>query len=151
MIIDNLNNSHQYRETHKGFAESFDFLKKAVEENLPVGRYEIDSDRVFAFIQEYTSKTESSFEAHKNYIDIQFIVEGTEVIYASDISSLAVKEEYSAERDIMFLEDCEKASKAVLQKGEYGIFFSWDAHKPGLCYEGNPGNVKKIVVKVRTV
>ncbi len=47
------------------------------------------------------------------------------------------------------LEDCEKASKAVLQAGEYGIFFPWDAHKPGLCYGGNPDTVRKIVVKVR--
>ncbi|MBE6776014.1 MAG: DUF386 domain-containing protein [Ruminococcaceae bacterium] len=151
MIIDNLKNSHQYRKTHDGFAESFDFLKKAVEENLPAGRYEIDSDRVFAFIQEYTSKTDSAFEAHKNYIDIQFISEGTEVIYAADVASLKVKEDYSAERDIMFLEDCERASKAVLQKGEYGIFFPWDAHKPGLCCDGKPDNVKKIVVKVRAI
>jgi YhcH/YjgK/YiaL family protein len=149
MIIDNLSNSHQYRQTHKGFAEAFSFLEKAVEEKLPAGRYEIDGDRVFAFIQEYTSKTESSFEGHKNYIDIQFIVEGTEVIYAADISPMTVKEEYSAERDVMFLEDCEKATMAVLQAGEYGIFFPWDAHKPGLCYGGNPDTVRKIVVKVR--
>ncbi len=149
MIVDNLKNSHQYRNTHNGFAQSFDFLNKAVEENLPVGRYEIDGSNVFAFIQEYTSKQESYFEAHKNYIDIQFIVEGTEVIYAADISCLTVKEEYSAEKDIMFLNDYEKASKTVLEKGEYGIFFPWDAHKPGLCFNGNPAHVKKIVVKVK--
>lgn len=149
MIIDNLSNSHQYRETHKGFAESFDFLEKAVRENLPVGRYEIDGDSIFAFIQEYTSKTESSFEAHKNYIDIQFIVEGTEVIFAGDLSRMTVRDEYSADRDIMILEDCDKVSMAILRKGEYGIFFPWDAHKPGLCLDGKPDAVKKIVVKVR--
>lgn len=49
----------------------------------------------------------------------------------------------------MLLDDCEKSSKLVLEKGEYGIFFPWDAHKPGLCFEGNPDNVKKIVVKVK--
>ncbi len=149
MIIDNLQNSSQYIKSHSGFSKSFDFLKKAVEEKLPVGRYEIDGDNVFAFIQEYTSKEESSFEAHKNYIDIQFIVEGTEVIYAEDISKLKVSEQYSPEKDIMFLDDYEKASRLILEKGEYGIFFPWDAHKPGLCYDGNPGYVKKIVVKVK--
>ncbi len=149
MIIDSLSNSHQYRETHKGFAEGFDFLEKAVEDNLPAGRYEIDGDIVFAFIQEYTSNTDSTFEAHKNYIDIQFIAEGTEVIYSADASYFTVREEYNAEKDIMFLEGYEKASMAILQKGEYGIFFPWDAHKPGLCFDGKPGNVKKIVVKVK--
>lgn len=151
MIIDNLTNSFQYRNIQPGFAEGFDFLKKAVEDNLPSGRYEINGSNVFAFIQEYTSKEESSFEAHKNYIDIQFIVSGTEVIYAADLSCLSVKEDYSPEKDIMFLNDYDKASKIVLEKGEYGIFFPWDAHKPGLCFNGKPDNVKKIVVKVRVI
>ncbi len=149
MIFDTLNNSHQYCNVHLGFAAGFDFLKKAVSENFPAGRYEIDGDRVFAFIQEYTSKEESSFEAHKNYIDIQFIVCGTEVIYAADLNKLSVKTEYSAEKDIMFLDDCDKASKLVLTDGEYGIFFPWDAHKPGLCLDGKTAEVKKIVVKVK--
>lgn len=151
MISDKLKNSQQYRCTHRGFAESFDFLEKAVSENLPVGRYEIDGDNVFAFIQEYTSKheEESSFEAHKNYIDIQFIVNGTEVMYVADISEMELRTEYSAEKDVMFFEDNQKANKLILKKGEYGIFFPWDAHKPGLCFDSNPDEVRKIVVKVR--
>ena len=80
LIIDRLENSEKYINSHKGFAESFAFLKKAFSEDLPVGRYEIDGDNVFAFIQEYTSKTESAFETHKNYIDIQFVHSGVEVI-----------------------------------------------------------------------
>lgn len=149
MIFDNLNNSCKYSSAHRGFAEAFDFLKKAVDEKLPVDRYEIDGEKVFAFIQEYTSKQESSFEAHKNYIDIQFIVYGTEVIYSADLNKLSVKTPYSAEKDIMFLNDYDKASKLVLSDGEYGIFFPWDAHKPGLCLDGKTGEVKKIVVKVK--
>ena len=149
MIVDNLKNSKQYCNAHSGFSAGFDFLEKAVSENLPEGIYEIDTDNVFAFIQEYTSKEESSFEAHKNYIDIQFIVKGTEVIYAADLDKLSVNTEYNPEKDIMFLEDYEKASKVILNDGEYGIFFPWDAHKPGLCLDGKPDTVKKIVVKVK--
>ena len=149
MIVDTLNNSKQYCNTHSGFSAGFDFLKRAVSENLPEGRYEIDGSNVFAFIQEYTSKEESSFEAHKNYIDIQFIVNGTEIIYAADLDRLSVKTEYSEEKDIMFLDDYEKATKVILTDGVYGIFFPWDAHKPGLCLDGKPDTVKKIVVKVK--
>ena len=149
MISDSLKNANQYREAHKGFSAAFDFLVKAVSENLPSGRYDIDGDSVFAFIQEYESKTESSFEAHKKYIDIQFIVFGTEVIYSGEIDNFTVKAEYDAEKDIMFLNDYNKAVKLVLSDGEYGIFFPWDAHKPGLCFDGKPDNVKKIVVKVK--
>lgn len=151
MISDALKNSFQYNTTHEGFEKSFAFLKKAAEENLPAGRYDIDGDRVFAFIQEYTTKAEheSAFEAHKNYIDIQCILKGTEVMYVKDTAELKVKTEYSPEKDIMFFEDYERASKLILQSGEYGVFFPWDAHKPGLCLDGVPGEVKKVVVKVR--
>ena len=149
MIVDTLNNSKQYSNAHGGFSAGFDFIKKAVSENLPEGRYDIDGENVFAFIQEYTSKEDSSFEAHKNYIDIQFIVKGTEVIFAADLDKLSVKTEYCDERDVMFLNDYGKATKIILTDGEYGIFFPWDAHKPGLCLDGKPDTVKKIVVKVK--
>ena len=138
-----------FRQVFRHIFCTFKPLKKAVTDNLHEGRYEIDGDNVFAFIQEYTSKEESSFEAHKKYIDIQFIVKGTEVIYASDLDKLSVKTAYSEQKDIIFLNDYEKATKVILTDGEYGIFFPWDAHKPGLCLDGNPDTVKKIVVKVK--
>lgn len=147
MIADNLKNCGKYISTHKGFDKAFAFLEKAVSENLPVGRYEIDGNRVFAFIQEYESKLDSSFEAHKNYIDIQFIISGTEVMKVADISQMTVSVPYV--EDVMFFDDKEKASVLVLGAGEYGIFFPWDTHKPGLCLDGKPGEVKKAVVKVR--
>ena len=149
MIIDNLNNSDQYRKTHAGFAESFDFLKKAVEENLPVGRYEIDSDRVFAFIQEYTSKADSSFEAHKNYIDIQCLVSGSELMEVVDISASEEKTAYNADNDIAFWNDSLKALRAVFETGDFAVFFPHDLHKPGMCVNGVPTANKKIVVKVK--
>lgn len=149
MIIDRLENSGKYSNSHKGFAESFAFLQKAVAENLPVGRYEIDSDNVFAFIQEYTSKTKSSFETHKNYIDIQFVASGVEVIEVADIADMKEAIPYNKEKDVTFYEDYDNATVAVIESGAYGIFFPWDAHKPGLALKGNPDEVKKIVVKVR--
>ena len=147
MIADNLKNCGKYASCHEGFDKAFDFLKKAVSENLPVGRYEIDGDKVFAFIQEYESKPDSSFEAHKNYIDIQFIISGTEVMKVADISQMTVSVPYT--EDVMFFENNERASVLVIEEGEYGIFFPWDAHKPGLCFDGKPAQVKKAVVKVR--
>ena len=149
MIIDRLENSEKYSNSHKGFAESFAFLQKAVAENLPVGRYEIDGDNVFAFIQEYTSKTESAFETHKNYIDIQFVVSGVEVIEVSDITNMKETIPYNPERDVTFYEDYDNATVGIIEAGVYGIFFPWDAHKPGLALNGNPDEVKKIVVKIR--
>ena len=149
MIVDTLNNSKQYSNAHGGFSAGFDFIKKAVSENLPEGRYDIDGENVFAFIQEYTSKEDSSFEAHKNYIDIQFIVSGTEVIEGFDIEKATPKSEYNDVKDVMFYEDNTDVTKSILNAGEYGIFFPNDVHKPGMCLNGEQDTVKKIVVKVK--
>ena len=151
MIYDNIKNCAQYESTCEGFKKGFDFLKKAVSENLPEGRYEIDGTDVYAFIQQYTSKleTESSFEAHKRYIDIQYILSGVEVMDFSDASLLTVKTEYSDEKDVMFFDDCDNSGRIIVCEGEYGIFFPWDAHKPGMCKDSKPDTVRKIVVKVK--
>lgn len=149
MIIDKIENSSKYISAHKSFEESFSFLKKAVTEDLPVGRYEIDGNNVFAFIQEYATKTDSAFETHNNYIDIQFIVSGVEVIKVSDISNMKVSVPYNEERDVTFYEDYENATVGIIESGMYGIFFPWDAHKPGLALKEIPSDVKKIVVKVK--
>ena len=149
MIIDRIENSSKYALVHKGFAESFEFLQKAVAENLPVGRYEIDGDNIFAFIQEYTTKTESAFETHKNYIDIQFIISGVEVMKASDVSNMKETCPYNPERDVTFYEDYDNATAGIIEAGMYGIFFPWDAHKPGLALNDSPADVKKVVVKIK--
>lgn len=149
MIIDKLENAHKYTNVHRGFAESFTFLQKALTENLPVGRYEIDGSDVFAFIQEYTSKIDSSFETHKNYIDIQFILLGIEIIEVADIANMKEAIPYSSEKDVTFYDDYDKAAIAIIEAGSYGIFFPWDAHKPGLALNGKPDAVKKIVVKIK--
>ena len=151
MVFDNLSNCNLYFGMHPRFQDAFDFIKKAIAENLQAGKYEIDGKELWASVQEYTSKLESEAkaEAHKNYIDIQFIVSGTEVIEGFDISYATPKSEYNDVKDVMFYEDFANAGKGILNANEYGIFFPHDVHKPGMCLNGNQDAVKKIVVKVK--
>ncbi len=151
MVFDNLKNCELYYGMHPRFREAFDFIKKAIAKNIEVGKYEIDGKNLWASVQEYTSKleTEAKAEAHKNYIDIQFIVSGVEIIEGFDISKATPKSEYNDVKDVMFYEDNANAGKGVLHDNEYGIFFPHDVHKPGICLNGNQDTVKKIVVKVK--
>ena len=148
MVFDNIKNCKTYCGMHRNFEKAFDFIKKAVEENLPTGKYEIDGKDLFASVQEYDSKTSSKAESHKNYIDIQFIVTGKEIIKSLDIAKATPNTEYNAEKDVMFYESNEAATTVVLEDGEYMILFPHDVHEPGLCVE-TPSPVKKIVVKVK--
>lgn len=113
------------------------------------GKYEILEDKVFAIVQEYTSKpiTECKFEAHKKYIDIQYIVKGEEKIGVSDLSDFKELTPYNEEKDIIFLSSDKKAEFIKLQEKEFMILTPEDAHMPSIA-EGKPNYVKKVVVKV---
>ncbi len=151
MVIDNLNNCKLYFSMHKNFDKAFDFIKKAIYQNLPVGKYEIDGKELYASVQEYNSKlrADAKAEGHNNYIDIQFVVSGVESADVFDISKATPKTEYNPDKDVMFYEDFDGANYCVIAAGEYGIFFPHDIHKPGMCINNQPAAVKKIVVKVR--
>ncbi len=150
MIFDSMEHCEQYICMHEGFQEAFAFIQKAVDEALPAGRYELEGLDIYAVVQEYTTKPESEgkFEGHKKYIDIQYMVSGTEVIYVTDEKHVSPVIAYDETADITFFGDFPEAVKGVLTDGMYGIFFPHDIHKPSLAFGGNPEAVKKIVVKV---
>ena len=151
MVFDNLDNCKYYYGINKLFEKAFDFIKNAVDEKLPVGKYEIEGTDLYASVQEYNSKLdgEGKFEGHRKYIDIQYIVSGIENIDVIDISKIKTVTDYNDVKDIEFYENVDNASKAVIGEGEYGIFLPHDIHKPGMAYENNSVPVKKIVVKVK--
>ena len=150
MIFDNLNNCEKYFGLNKRFEKAFEFLKN-VTADTEDKKYELDGKELYAIVSSYNTKApkDGKLEAHKNYIDIQYIVSGTEEIDAVDISKVCTKDGYNPEKDVEFFEDIEKTSKCVVEAGEYGIFFPNDVHKPNLAYNGCSSPVKKVVVKVK--
>ncbi len=150
MIFDNIKNCKLYYGVNERFEKAFDFIKKAVSENMSAGTYEIDGKNLYALVQEYDTKTEDKckFEGHENYIDIQYIISGCEMMGSTDISKAVVKTEYNPEKDLAFYENYYKASYVIAQDGEFCVFFPHDIHRPGMAYEDIPSAVKKIVVKV---
>lgn len=151
MIFDSLKNCKQYYSINGKFEQAFDFIKKATEENLPVGKYEIDGKELYASVQEYNTKsiTDAKFEGHRNYIDIQYIIYGIERVDVVDISKATLNSEYNEIKDVEFYKDNDKSNNCVIESGEYGIFLPHDIHKPGIAYNGISSSVKKIVVKVK--
>lgn len=148
MIFDTMKNCSLYYSINKNFEKAFDFIKES--EDLPAGRYEIDGERVFAMVQEYTTKLSENcmFEGHRRYIDIQYIISGTEAMDVTYPSEVETKIPYDTEKDLEFFSDCPSPVRGVVNSGEYAIFFPHDIHKPAMAYEGKQENVKKIVVKV---
>lgn len=151
MIFDIIENYKNYFTDADKMAKGFEFIKKAVSEKLPVGRYEIDGTDIYAIIQEYITKLpdEALFEGHRKYIDIQYVISGNEEIGIIDISKAEIAKEYSDESDAGFYVKNEKCGKLVLEAGDFAVFYPNDLHMPGLAFEGKASDVGKIVVKVR--
>lgn len=151
MISDSLKNSELYFSVNGRFEKAFDFIKAAVADNMPVGKYEIDGDDLYASVQAYDSKlaANAKFEGHNRYIDIQYIVSGEEVMKVADISKMTPSTAYNDGKDCTFYEDTDIASVLTLQQGEYAVFFPHDIHMPGIAPNETPVPVRKIVVKVK--
>ena len=151
MIIDTLKNCAIYYGVHPRFEQAFDFIKKACADNLPVGKYEIDGKNLYAMVQEYDSKApeNAKFEAHKNYIDIQYIISGTENMQALDVADATPNTEYNAEKDVIFFENTDKATTGLFTNEGFAIFFAHDVHRPGMATEKGSEPIRKIVVKVK--
>lgn len=115
---------------------------------LQAGRYDL-SDGIFYNVLEYMTKPadECRFESHKRYIDIQWIVNGSEKIFVADTSRLKVIVDYDEDKDIMFWESDGNCCYTVLTQNSYIVLYRDDAHMPGVCV-AEPEKVKKIVIKI---
>lgn len=149
MICDVYENSARYYGCHKGFQTGFEFIKRAVEEDLPLGKYMLDGTDIYAMIMEYIPNPDSEkFEGHRDYIDIQYIVSGQERMDCADVSNCSTMTEYNPEKDVEFFTCNGMKATMSFEKGGFAVFFPWDIHKPSVILD-KPETVKKIVVKVR--
>ena len=148
MIFDKLHNASLYHGLGSSIEKSLKFLESEDFSSMEIGKYPIEGNDIFYMVSQYETKPaeEVDYEAHRKYIDIQYIVEGQEIIGYANLGSLNVKEEYNAEKDIGFLEG--EGDYFTIRKGDFVIFFPEDAHQPCLLVD-KPETVKKIVVKVR--
>ena len=149
MISDKIENRELYSSLSLRIKAGLEYLGTTDFSVLDEGRYDIDRDNVFALVQEYETipREEAKWECHQNYIDIQFIVEGTEQIGFGSTDNMEVMTEYNPEMDLAFLKG--EGDYATLTKGFFGVYFPHDAHKPKVAPGNVPGQVKKVVVKIK--
>lgn len=158
MIIDQLHNVQSGFYPHLLSAEGpnaglaqrlrkgFDFLLTTDLKNTPVGRIDIDGDQVFAMVQEYNTrpKAQGFWEAHRQYIDIQYVVSGVEHMGFANLAQLEAGD-YDESKDFLPLQGV--GSFVLLPAGMFTVFLPEDAHMPAMAVN-EPEPVKKVVVKV---
>lgn len=149
MISQNINTKELSSEVKIRIDKGLRYLRKIKISDFRIGTFEIDGNEIFALHQEYKtiSRDECKFEAHKKYIDIQYILKGKEFIGYIPTSELDYDGEYDTQNDIVFFKNISNTGGVILKAGEYAIFEPNDAHAPKGIVD-NSKNVKKIVVKV---
>ena len=129
---------------------AIDYLWKNRGRELPSGKVEIDGKRVIASIQAYETMVIDApiMEAHRKYIDVQFIMSGEEVIAWTPLERLTLTQPYDETTD-----NCrgtvpqKDATPIYLCAGQLAVFYPEDGHAPKLA-AGKSVPVNKIVVKV---
>lgn len=146
MIKDNLEFAENYYGISQNIKFGFEWLKQQDLCSIPDGKYVINNN-LYANVQSYKTKENAPYEAHRKYIDIQYMVNGEERIDVTEYKNCSTSIEYDKDKDIEFLETKVSPSIQILRSGEFLVFFPQDAHKPSLD-TNNKNFVKKVVVKV---
>jgi len=146
VVSDLLANAHLYAALGPGIARGLRFLAETDLASFAPGRHELDGTRLYALVSDYTPKplAECRWEAHRRYLDLQYLVSGIERMGVSPIDRL-VAGEYQEDRDIVWLSG--SGDSLTFGAGQFMILWPGDAHMPGID-AGVPGLVRKIVVKI---
>ena len=150
MIYDKINNIDFYQGLSADICEGLKYLQQ-IDADIPSGVHQINP-RVKAIVSEYETKlqNEHGYEAHKKYIDIQYLISGAERIACLPIEKLIETEPYNEEKDAAFYKAAINPQEMVIGDGYFAIFFPQDGHMPQLCVD-KPMKVKKVVIKVEIV
>ncbi len=146
MILDILENAQHYIVINKRFPKANVFLLRPDLTELPVGKYEIDGERIFALVSKSVGRKreDARLETHDKYIDIQLILSGTDDMGWKPKSLCKQPSgDYDPKNDIQFFSD-QPDTWITTQRGAFVIFFNDDAHMPLI----SSGEIHKVVVKV---
>ena len=150
MVYDKIDNIETYKGLSEDIFEGLMFLKNA-SPDLSCGVHEINP-RVKAIVSEYETKpvNENGYEAHKKYIDIQYLLKGAEKNCCLPIEKLKETKPYKEEIDAAFYTANIPAQELTLGYGYFAIYWPQDGHLPCLLLE-ELNSVKKIVIKVEII
>ncbi|MCD8023779.1 MAG: YhcH/YjgK/YiaL family protein [Lachnospiraceae bacterium] len=144
MIIDHIDHLMEYESLLPNLKKGLDAIHAMP--NLELGRYEFDGG--YFMVQQGQTKpiAEGTYEAHRNYIDVQIILEGSEEVAWEDVRALQTVIPYSPEKDAeRFSGEHEHVMK--ISKGMFYAAFPRDAHQP-VAHTAEPQTFSKIVLKL---
>ncbi|MHA1683762.1 MAG: YhcH/YjgK/YiaL family protein [Promethearchaeota archaeon] len=152
MICDELARWKKYRKIAAPFSLAFEWIEANYENPPGNGTYPI-SDGIRAIVDRYDTRAiaGANFENHQKYMDIQYVVNGSEKLYWTPIIVAERLEEYSKESDIEFFkvnEPDKRTTSILLDESKFVILWPGEWHMPCISVGSDPTPICKFVIKI---
>lgn len=147
MIFDTINNFNSYVKLAPSVWSELEKFIANCTTDTPVGRYEIDGEKVYAMIQSYNLHefNADKLEIHREFIDIQLLLKGAETIWYRSVDGLEQTQPYAPDCAFFHAEKSDSVPLPMIP-GYFAMFLPEEGHQPGV---GNPANqVIKMVIKI---
>lgn len=147
MIYDTLAHREQYYALGERFRRALDYLAQTDFAALPDGRYELEGEALFVSLSTYETKPSNETpEAHQAYIDVQYLIEGRELVGVAPLETMQDVVQSRPEGDIWLYRG--SAERLTLGGDRFMIFWPGDAHAPGVAVD-QPAKARKCLIKIR--
>lgn len=149
MLFEKIDRLDVYCKLFPSFAKINEFLQSKNLETLEAGKYEIDGDRLFVYIQQYETEAADKrpWECHRKYLDLQYVISGEEYIHVAPLDCLTECSPYDEQGDAILSTCVCPASALLLRAGDCVLLSPEEAHKPK-CSVADCSSVKKAVIKI---
>lgn len=147
MILEPLSFLAALSPLHRHFLKAFDFLSAIEQEGFPEGNFPLEEEEMIVIVEGTAGhgKKNARLEAHRKYIDIHYVLSGTDLIGWKPLAHCQnILQDYSESEDKIFFQDAPE-SWFSLTPGHFALFFPHDTHAP----LAGTKQVKKVVLKVR--
>lgn len=146
MIVTNLENSSRIEQLHPLFKQLFDYVKSHDLLCAPLGRIELDGERLFInnVEPECMPADKQVLEVHRKYIDVHILLEGRECIGWKAMEDVVDEtKSYTFEDDCALYGDTPTCFIDLLP-GQCCIVYPEDLHAPVI----GKGKIRKLIAKV---
>lgn len=115
----------------------------------PGEKVEFAGDKLFAKVLQLDTGSRDAFqwETHREYVDLQYILGGGEIIEWAPATKLVADVSYDAATDLQYYLPAPADVSLVMADGLFTFLFPSDAHKP-LVSNGTDRHVRKVIAKI---
>lgn len=148
MVFGNVRDLKDFGFLTENVRKCFDYARNHDLLSYEKGSHPIDGDELFVNIVEYETTTPENrfWEAHRQYLDLHFMLRGPEQIDVNFIDNMAQKE--FVEKDDFLPLEGDPNSHVVLNAGDFLLCYPADAHRTAVQV-GSPAVIKKAIFKIR--